>query len=162
MVEQIFEEAITTLMRELDQWRQKTLKDISPSSLETHYHQHLADKDFPPAPWIKVFEHFAEYEHLYRALLGDNGSSWFRKKMRTYLADMLLERARGGDSPQHPKPLARQQIVQEGFVPTLLAGQLIDAISWWLEHDRPYTPRQIAGYSHRLILANLLEVNTWS
>lgn len=161
LVEQIFEETIKTMMVELDQWRQKATRDIRPLLLETNYYQHLTDVEFPPHPWIRIFEHFAEYEHLYRALLGENGSSWFRKKMRNYLASVLIERTKGLIFHPHATPLSKQQVIQEGFVPMLLAGQMVDTISWWLENNRPYPPRQIAAYSHRLIMASLREANTW-
>src|SRR5215217_6580794 len=38
--------------------------------------------EHPPQIWIKFFEHVAEYERLYHALLGRKGSPWFVMKMR--------------------------------------------------------------------------------
>ncbi len=164
LVEQIFEEAMNTMMRELDQLRQKVFGGVHPPPplmLECNPYEHLTDEELPPAPWIRIFEHFAEHEHLYRALLGEKGSSWFGKKMRNYFADLLVERVEGLVFNQNAIPLTDQRVFQEGFAPMLMAGQLLDAISWWLEHDRPYPPKQIAKYCHRLIIAGLREVNTW-
>src|ERR671933_298567 len=31
-------------------------------------------RDHPPAVWVRFFEHIAQYERLYRALLGKQGS----------------------------------------------------------------------------------------
>jgi hypothetical protein len=149
------------MMGELDQLRPKTLRSDPSLMLESDYHKRLANEDFPPAPWVSIFEHFAKYERLYRALLGEKGSSWFRKKMRNYLANVVSERVEGVSFHQNANPLSEQRIFQEGFVPMLLAGQMLDSISWWLEHDRPYPPKQIAGYCHRLIIASLREANTW-
>jgi len=42
-----------------------------------------------------------------------------------------------------------------------LAGMLIDAITWWLEHGRPAPSRSMATFCFRLILANLREVSQW-
>src|SRR6266702_126240 len=53
LVEQIFEEIMSTL--------QGAFTDIEAG-------QH------PPQVWVKFFEHIAEYERLYRALLGTKGS----------------------------------------------------------------------------------------
>src|SRR3954452_23785406 len=39
-------------------------------------------RDHPAEIWVTFFEHIAEYERLYRALLGKNGSPWFVHKMR--------------------------------------------------------------------------------
>lgn len=38
--------------------------------------------EHPPQIWVRFFEHIAEYERLYRALLGRKGSPWFVLKMR--------------------------------------------------------------------------------
>lgn len=163
MVEQIFEETITTMIGELDQWRQKFIGDIPPLLLVSDYHLYLTDKEFPPDPWVKVFEHFAAYANLYRALLGENGSLWFRKKMRSYLTDVLIERFKIREIvfQQNTTPLADKPVFQAGLMPMLLAGQLLDIISWWLEHELPYPPRQIAAYSHRLMIASLREASMW-
>src|SRR6266516_2483432 len=61
LVEQIFEEAMSTLL--------SAVGDLGP--------------EHPPEIWVKFFEHIAEYERLYRALLVWNGSRWFVKNMRS-------------------------------------------------------------------------------
>src|SRR5260370_1411384 len=59
LVEQIFEEAMSAL-----------LNAVGEMGL-----QH------PPEVWVTFFEHIAEYERLYRALLGRKGSPWFVRKV---------------------------------------------------------------------------------
>src|SRR6266498_1323521 len=59
LVEQIFEEVMSTLLN--------AVTDRGP--------------EHPPQVWVKFFEHIAEYERLYRALLGRKGSPWFVRKM---------------------------------------------------------------------------------
>jgi hypothetical protein len=49
----------------------------------------------------------------------------------------------------------------DGFVPALLTAQLVDAITWWPEQGRPYTPGQIATYWYRLLCSMLREVSMW-
>ena len=61
LVEQIFEEAMGALMN--------AVADMGP--------------EHPPQIWVKFFEHIAEYERLYRALLGKKGSPWFVMMMRS-------------------------------------------------------------------------------
>jgi len=57
---------------------------------------------------------------------------------------------KGVNSPlHHRKHIAESHVFAEGFVPTLLAGLLIEAITWWLAHGRPYPPQQIASYCRR-------------
>ncbi|HAT46810.1 MAG TPA: TetR/AcrR family transcriptional regulator, partial [Ktedonobacter sp.] len=60
LVEQIFEEAMSAL-----------LNAVGDLGLE-----------HPPEIWVTFFEHIAQYERLYRALLGRKGSPWFVRKMR--------------------------------------------------------------------------------
>jgi AcrR family transcriptional regulator len=143
LVEQIFEEAMHTLMSEIGPAPRHLLGDLGP--------QHL------PEPWVKLFEHFAGYERLYRALLGGKGSSWFVMKMRTSLAEAVSERAHQFPPPPNGKRLAEA----EEFVTALVAALLVDAIAWWLEHGRPYTPRQTAMYCSLLASSILKEVSTW-
>jgi AcrR family transcriptional regulator len=47
--------------------------------------------EHPPQIWVKFFEHIAEYERLYRALLGRKGSPWFVLKMRATMVDLVKE-----------------------------------------------------------------------
>src|SRR6266487_1086075 len=66
LVEQIFEEAMNALLT--------AVGDLG--------------REHPPEIWVQFFEHIAEYERLYRALLGKKGSSWFVWKMRAALAGL--------------------------------------------------------------------------
>lgn len=111
------------------------------------------DSTRPPLErWVAFFEHIAEYHRLYGALLGKNGSPWFAAKMRAALADMVTEHLQVPDSPEPATEL----------VPTVLGAMFVQTIIWWLEHDRPASPRQIAAQSGRLASAVLTEANTWN
>jgi AcrR family transcriptional regulator len=116
-------------------------------------------RDHPAEIWVTFFEHIAEYERLYRALLGKNGSPWFVRKMRAALADLVNERgqlphgASGGDQPVHS--------FVDALVPDLVSTLFVEAITWWLEQGRPYPPREIATRTARLAAALFREANTW-
>jgi AcrR family transcriptional regulator len=164
LVEQIFEETVRVMIGELDEMRLAAFGDLGvdhPVLLHQNYYESLTPEQFPPVPWVGLFEHFAEYERLYRALLGEKGSSWFAKKMRHYLADQFDGRVQAVIFDPNKKGLNEQRVFTEGFVPMILAGQLVDAITWWLEHDQPYSARQMAIYCHRLMIAELREANSW-
>lgn len=79
---------------------------------------------------MRFFEHIAQYERLYRALLGRKGSPWFVWKMRAALAGLLKER---GQLPHGPD--ASDWAVHTDLVSALF----VEAIAWWLEQGRPYT-----------------------
>src|SRR6476620_6416698 len=136
LVEQIFEEAMSALLA--------AVGDLG--------------RDHPAENWVKFFEHIAEYERLYRALLGRKGSPWFVWKMRAALADLVKERghlphgSNAADRPVHT--------FADAFVPDLVSALFVEAITWWLEQGRPYTPREIATRSALLAAALFKEAST--
>ena len=137
LVEQIFEEAMNALLG--------AVGDLG--------------REHPAEIWVAFFEHIAEYERLYRALLGRKGSPWFVRKMRTSLAGLVKER---GQLPHGPDASARPiHTFSDEFVPDLVSAMFVEAITWWLEHGRPYTPREIATRSALLASALFKEASTW-
>lgn len=139
LVEQIFEEIRSTLQG-----------TVATMGSEQH----------PPQVWVKFFEHIAEYERLYRALIGSKGSPWFGRKMRTSLAELVKEHERVPDSPQTADWPALT--FTDTFIPDLASAMLVEAIIWWLEQGMPYTPQEIAIRCARLASALFREVHTWA
>ncbi|HET9224865.1 MAG TPA: TetR/AcrR family transcriptional regulator [Roseiflexaceae bacterium] len=137
LVEQIFEEAMSALF----------------SAVGELGHEH------PAEIWVAFFEHIAQYERLYRALLGRKGSPWFVWKMRAALVGLVKERGKllhetnAGDRLVHS--------FSDDFVPDLVSTLFVEAIAWWLEHGRPYAPREIARRSALLASALFKEASTW-
>ncbi len=114
-----------------------------------------------PEIWVKFFQHIAEYEQLYRALLGRKGSPWFVLKMRASLIDLIKEFGRM--APQWQPPVAHPVYpAAEGLIPDLVATLLVEAITWWLEQGRPYPPEEIAKRCVSLAGAIFNETSTWS
>jgi len=138
LVEQIFEEIRSTLQ-----------ESVATMGAEQH----------PPQVWVKFFEHIAEYERVYRALLGSKGSPWFVRKMRTSLGELVKEHARVPDGPHAADWPALT--FTDTFVPNLVSAMLVEAIIWWLEQGMPYTPQEIAIRCARLASALFKEVQTW-
>ncbi len=137
LVEQIFEEAMSALLSAVGE----------------------LGREHPAEIWVQFFEHIASYERLYRALLGRKGSPWFVRKMRVSLADLVKERGRlphGPDASAHPvHPFSDE------FVPDLVSALFVEAITWWLEQGRPYTPEEIATRAALLAAALFKEASTW-
>ena len=164
LVEKIFEETSTAVVRDIDSFRRGVLSSFDPQPRLEPWAQlfEQAAESLPvPEPLVKFFEHVAEYERLYRALLGRRGSSWFVMKMRAYLVEVVDERLQELAEALNRKPIAEIPVFADGFVPALIAAQLVDAITWWLEQGKPYTPRQIATYCYRLMCSILKDVPTW-
>ena len=137
LVEQIFEEAMSALLGAVGE----------------------LGSEHPTEIWVMFFEHIAEYELLYRALLGHKGSPWFARKMCTSLAGLVKERGRlshGPDASIHPI-----HTFSDDFVPDLVSKLFVEVITWWLEHGRPYTPREMATRAALLASALFKEASTW-
>lgn len=109
LVEQLFEEAMNALLSAGGELGQ----------------------EHPAEVWVAFFEHIAQYDRLYRALLGSKGSPWFVRKMR------------------------------DALVPDLVSTLFVEAITWWLEQGRPYLPREIATRTALLAAALFKEAGTW-
>jgi AcrR family transcriptional regulator len=137
LVEQIFEEAMSGLLA--------AIGDLG--------------RDHPAEIWVMFFEHIAAYERLYRALLGKKGSPWFVWKMRAALASLVKER---GQLPHGPNASnGPVHSFSDAFVPDLVSALFVEAITWWLEQERPYTPREIATRSALLAAALFKEASSW-
>src|SRR6266702_160495 len=119
LVEQIFEEAMHALFEAIGELGQ----------------------EHPPEVWVRFFDHVAQYDRLYRALLGKKGSPWFVRKMRARLAELIKERGSGESGhgpimsahPVHP--------FSDTCVPDLVSAMFVEAITWWLEQGQPSTPK---------------------
>ena len=100
------------------------------------------DEDDARSPRLRFAEFFAHidaYHRLYAALLGRKGSAWFADRMRAAFAAMSSRHLAGHD----PDALAS----------SVISAMFVQSILWWLEHDRPCPPQEIADQSARLIRA---------
>ncbi len=116
---------------------------------------------------VRFFEHIAQYDRLYRALLGHKGSSWFARKMRLRLAELIKGGSHGAGphgqiSSAHAPHLAHAaQMIHQMFVPDLVSAMLVEAITWWLEQGQPYPPKELATKTALLASAVFREARTW-
>jgi AcrR family transcriptional regulator len=95
------------------------------------------DARSPRQRWADFVGHVDEYHRLYGALLGRRGSPWFADRMRSALAAMSSEHLPAQD--------------EDALVPSVIAAMFVQSIVWWLEHDRPCAPAQLAEQSARMI-----------
>ena len=159
LVEQIFEEAI------------QALTDFVTTPGAEH-----------PTLWVRFFEHVEEYEQLYKALLGRNGSPWFVLRMRTALLSMMREfeqlyhrnpkvyhpvfhantAGTGLPAAEAGRPTGGSGILAgDPYVEDLVASMLVETITWWLEQGKPCSAPQIADRCSSLIGSVFRESSTW-
>lgn len=140
LVEQIFAEAMCTLSSAVDE---------------------LGPERHPPEVWVRFFEHVADYDRLYRALLGSKGSPWFVRKMRAALAELVKETGHGHVPGKHHTASGPAHTFADDLVPDLVSALFVEVITWWLVHGKPYTPREVATRSSLLAAALFKEVSIW-
>ena len=108
------------------------------------YEEHLPPSAYsmehPPPYFLRLFEHAAAHPHFYTLMGCGEGNGRFQILLKEYLADVLSAREREvpPGNLHATFPLAMQVQVIVGAVLSLLA--------WWLEHDMPFSPRQMAQY----------------
>ncbi|HEV2653438.1 MAG TPA: TetR/AcrR family transcriptional regulator [Ktedonobacteraceae bacterium] len=133
LVAKIFEETATQLVENMKPFHKETRQ---------------SETENPPEIWIQLFEHVAEHARLYRAMLGRNGSSWFAARMREHTIKLMLEQKRRWKQEKEPTQQSDPAMPQE--LPGMqLSHVLIGTIVWWLESEKSYTPRQMAGWFYR-------------
>ena len=162
LAQHIFEDAIATLASKLDAFRQQALSRDAQSSLPPswiEFFEFVVQSESVPEPWIRFFEFLQEDERFYRVLLGQQGGSWFAAAIRTYLAEVISRRAHL--LPLSSKRRAGEYPLAEKLAARLLAGLLVDTITWWLEQGRPCSPSQAATYCIHLIYMILKETTRW-
>ena len=146
LIEELFEEAVRTMM----------------DSLSTHPRAIGGPKETQtlPEPWVKFFEHFVEYERLYRVLFASRSSSWLVAKMHASLREAMCVRVQQPSScVQNGKRVAD---TYDRLAPSLAATLLIEVIIRWFKEGLAEAPREIALRCSRLASSLLKEVGTWA
>ncbi|QBD75078.1 TetR/AcrR family transcriptional regulator [Ktedonosporobacter rubrisoli] len=163
LVEQIFAETMVSLHEAIAPKYREVLSHFAYHPPLNPWAELFSSADARPVPeaWISFFAQIAEHQRFYRALLGKKGSSWFVGTWRASLAEGIQYNLQEITVTINQPSIAKICAFADGLVPTLLAAQLIDTITWWLEQESPYPPRQIATYYYRLRSALLKEMGTW-
>ena len=108
------------------------------------YEEHLPPSAFsmehPPIYFLRLFEHAATHPHFYKLMVCGEGGGRFQKLVKEYLAEVLsAKETEVTPTNKHcTYPLAMQAHV--------VAGAVLSLLAWWLEHDMPFSPRQMAQY----------------
>ncbi|MDZ4766648.1 MAG: TetR/AcrR family transcriptional regulator [Chloroflexota bacterium] len=128
----------------------KDKDDLLYKSMESVYnelveHEHIFDLDaiqrgdFESMKVTSDWDHLAAHKAFYRVLLSERGSASFIVKVRRYLATLMRDEILRCFIP----PGAKTRIPLE-IIAYACAGAQIGVMSWWLENDSPYTPKEMA------------------
>jgi len=116
----------------------------------------VADQSHPEnqtAGLVKMLEHVSAHAKFYRVMLGKNGDPAFAEKIRQYVEKRMRHAL--------PEAFLQDKTLAELYLSYLSSGS-VGAVVWWLEHDMPVTPTELADISFRFGAAALQMVNTSS
>lgn len=98
-----------------------------------------------------IFEYVAANADLFKVLLGPQGQGYVMYRVINYIAQVdeeELESAFGQDALPIPNAILARHF----------AGALFALISWWLEHNMPYSPTYMAETIQQLCMAGFIPV----
>jgi AcrR family transcriptional regulator len=96
--------------------------------------------DHPPPYFLRVFEHVAEHQQFYKLMLCGEGISRFQKLVKEYIAEQAEDKVREWI------PANQRFAVPPAMQVQFFAGAFLSLLTWWLEHDMPLSPHQMAQY----------------
>ncbi len=101
--------------------------------------------------FVSLFEHVAQHADFYRLMLVDGSVAPFTQQMQEHIEQFGLRwfaRAR-----------SRQFSVPPEVVMSYLSGAYMGMIKWWLKHDMPTTPQDLAAQFMQLALPGILQID---
>src|SRR5215208_87489 len=125
----------------------KALYELSDATPETGPQILSKGIDKQSAPgMVKMFEYIRANAKFYRAMLGKNGDPAFSEKIRQYIQKRILGLL--------PEKLRNEESSIDLYLTYISSGSL-GGLIWWLEHEMPYSPEEMATISYRLNAASL-------
>lgn len=109
----------------------------------------------PAEPIALTFEHAAEHADLYRLILRGEGTFPMAKRLRS----IIVGATRGflEYKIDHDRLTLDPDIPMDAFS-SYLAGSWTGTISWWLEQELPYPPREMARIFQAMFFRGALGV----
>lgn len=91
-----------------------------------------------------AFRHVQQYAHLYRVLLSEKGSLSLLGRLIDYFATTSLQ-ADQKWLPASAKPRLPLEMVEHFY-----AGAFVGLVRWWVLHEMPNTPEEMADICYQL------------
>lgn len=98
-----------------------------------------------------AFQHAGENRDLYRVMLRSQNVGTILQRIKDYLVAHLHAKCDPLLPPEQAMIVPREVAYQH------MASSLLGLITWWLEHDPPYSAEQMAQMYHQLNVAPLLQ-----
>lgn len=90
------------------------------------------------------FRHAAEHRGIFKAMMGEKGVKVIMDQSQKLLAGLFRE--------HFQEYVEEQQIeVPVDLLAHFIASSFLSLLTWWLDHDLPYTPEQMDAIYQRLV-----------
>lgn len=109
----------------------------------------------PLMPVLIVFEHSAENADLYRIVLRGEGAWQANERLRNIISIAITKLLSAHAASEGGE--LRLDVPLEVFS-QFFAGSLVGLLTWWLEHDMPYSPEEMTRIFQRLALRGARDV----
>jgi AcrR family transcriptional regulator len=103
---------------------------------------------YPPV--LLFFQHAAEHHKLYKSILGSKQGA---EIVQRYLYKMMSSRA--GQHLKQLIPKGKKPAVPQEIILHYLVSSMIAILTWWINHDLPYSPEEIYEMFHRLTIPGI-------
>lgn len=94
---------------------------------------------------VKLFEHIRTHAKFYRVMLSKDGDPGFAEKIRHYIQKRLRQSL--------PDELSGK--LSADLYLSYVSSASVGVVLWWLEHDIPYSPIDMAALCIRLSVADM-------
>ena len=134
----------------LDQYAQAVyqLSDSPPDSGSPAGEDATLEKMIPGM--ARVLEHVRLHANFFRVMLGKNGDPAFAAKIRQYIQNRIRRAL--------PEALLSDANSADLYLNYVSSGSL-GVLTWWLEHETPYSPEHMVAVLYQFISANLATLN---
>jgi AcrR family transcriptional regulator len=110
-----------------------------------------AREAFPNNPSLSLafFRHAGKQQRLYKAMVGKRGGEVVQKYLYQYIFDLMKNHLKQRFPTTADLALPRE-VITHYFVSSFLA-----LLTWWLDHDMPYTADEMDGMFNTLTMPGL-------
>lgn len=113
---------------------------------EDHLPPNAFSVERPPPYFVRLFEHAAQHQRFYRLVLRGEAMGQFHKLFKDYLVDLVAANPHGTQPDQRQLAHLAQLAMPPDLHAHFIAGATLSLLAWWLEHDMPYSARQMAQF----------------
>jgi AcrR family transcriptional regulator len=105
-------------------------------------------RPYPPA--LLFFRHVADHQRLYKAILSSKQGA---EIVQNYLYKMFSRRA--GQHLKQLIPKGKKPPVPHAIIVHYLVSSMLAILTWWVNHDLPYSAEDIYEMYHRLTIPGI-------